>query len=162
MGTKMECATARRRIEEKVDGLLPREAEGELAAHVAACPGCAGHEAALSAVGPALKALVEARAAEVAPRLDVLWTRVNAGIGERREAERHRAWLPKWAWLPAALALAVIALLFYPTGTERSPFNPRSFDVSVEEIDSDDATVALVDKGEDLPRVIWIIENAKS
>ncbi|MBP2675525.1 MAG: hypothetical protein H6Q84_2365, partial [Deltaproteobacteria bacterium] len=33
---------------------------------------------------------------------------------------------------------------------------------SVEDVESDDATVALVDKGEDLPRVIWIIEDAKS
>ena len=158
----MDCTTARRRIEEKVDGLLPQETEGELAVHVAVCPGCAGHEAALSAVGPALKALVETRAAEKAPQLDAMWTRVSAGIVERRKAERRHAWLPKWFWLPAALALAVLALLFYPTGTERSPFNPRSFDVAVEDVESDDATVALVDKGEDLPRVIWIIEDAKS
>ena len=64
--------------------------------------------------------------------------------------------------LAAALALAVAALLIYPTGTERSPFNPRSFDVAVEDVESDAATVALVDKGEDLPRVIWIIEDGKT
>jgi hypothetical protein len=91
-----------------------------------------------------------------------MWTRVRAGIEERREAPRRRAWIPQWAWLPAALALAVLALLFYPTGTERQPFAPRSFEVAVEDVESDVATVALVDKGEDLPRVIWIIEDAKS
>jgi hypothetical protein len=29
-------------------------------------------------------------------------------------------------------------------------------------VESDTATVALVDKGEDLPRVIWIIEDGKT
>jgi hypothetical protein len=91
-----------------------------------------------------------------------MWTRVRAGIGERGEAPPRRAWIPRWAWLPAALALAVAAVLLYPTGTGRQPFNPRSFDVAVEDVESDAATVALVDKGEDLPRVIWIIEDAKS
>ncbi|MBP2678356.1 MAG: hypothetical protein H6Q82_1421, partial [Deltaproteobacteria bacterium] len=35
-------------------------------------------------------------------------------------------------------------------------------DVAVEDVESDVATVALVDKGEDLPRVIWIIEDGKT
>ena len=50
--------------------------------------------------------------------------------------------------------------LFAGGRTDRSPFHPTSFDVSVEDVESDVATVALVDKGEDLPRVIWIIEDA--
>ena len=158
----MECNAARKMIEEKADGLLPREAQGELAAHLSACPACAAEDRAASAVGPLLKAFAEARAADAAPRLDAMWTRVRAGIEERREAPRHRAWILRWAWLPAAAALAVVALLLYPTGTDRQPFSPRSFDVAVEDVESDAATVALVDKGEDLPRVIWIIEDAKS
>ena len=149
-------------IVEKADGLLPLEGQGELSAHLAACAGCAAEERAASAVGHLLRAWTGARAAENGPRLDAMWTRVRAGIEERREANRRRAWFPRWAWLPAALALAVLALLFYPTGTERPPFAPRSFDVAVEDVESDVATVALVDKGEDLPRVIWIIEDAKS
>jgi anti-sigma factor RsiW len=158
----MECKAARRRIVEKVDGLLPPEAQGDLSAHLAACAACAAEERAASAVGPVLRAWTGARAAENAPRLDAMWTRVRAGIEEQREAPGRRAWIQRWVWLPAALALAVLALLFYPTGTERQPFDPRSFDVAVEDVESDAATVALVDKGEDLPRVIWIIEDAKS
>ena len=158
----MECRTARRMIVEKADGLLPREALGELSAHLAACAACAAEERAASAVGPLLRAWTGARAAENAPRLDAMWTRVRAGIEEQREEHRRSAWIPRWAWLPAALALAVLALLFYPTGTDRQPFDPRSFDVAVEDVEPDVATVALVDKGEDLPRVIWIIEDAKS
>src|SRR5512139_4226674 len=101
----MECRTARRMIVGKVVGLLPREGQGELSAHLAACAGCAAEERAVSAVGPLLRAWTGARAAESAPRLDAMWTRVRAEIGERGEAPPRRAWLPRWAWLPAAIAL---------------------------------------------------------
>jgi anti-sigma factor RsiW len=157
----MDCRMALDRIVERADGLLPPSASTELDAHLSACASCAAEDARVLAVGPLLRSLVAARAAEKAPQLDVLWTRVRAGIAEReRVSVFSRA--RRWAWLPAALALAVLALLFYPTGTDRSPFNPRHFDVSVEDVESDVATVALVDKGEELPRVIWIIEDAKS
>ena len=149
-------------IAAKADGILSREAEAGLAAHLAVCPACAAEDAATSATGSALRALAGIRAMEKAPSLDAMWTRVRAGIGEGREERRHASWIARWAWLPAAVTLAVLALLFYPAGTDRSPFHPSTFDVSVEDVESDSATVALVDKGEDLPRVIWIIEDAKT
>jgi anti-sigma factor RsiW len=158
----MDCRTAHARIEEKADGLLPREAEAELSGHLSGCPGCAAEDAAASATGPVLRALVGIRAAEKAPALDAMWTRVRAGIEEGREAQRRSSWIARWAWVPAAVGLAVLAILFYPTGTDRSPFHPSTFDVAVEDIESEAATVALVDKGEDLPRVIWIIEDGKT
>jgi hypothetical protein len=96
------------------------------------------------------------------PALDAMWTRVRAGIEESRETRRRSAWTARWAWIPVAAALAVSAFLFYPSGTDRLPFQPGSFDVAVEDVESDVATVALVDKGENLPRVIWIIEDAKT
>jgi anti-sigma factor RsiW len=158
----MDCRTAQERIEEKADRLLPRDAEGELSAHLSACPACAAEDAAASAAGPLLRALAGIRANEKAPALDAMWTRVRAGIEEGRETHRRPSWIVRWAWIPAAVALAVLALLFYPTGTDRPPFHPSTFDVSVEDIESEAATVALVDKGEDLPRVIWIIEDGKT
>jgi uncharacterized membrane protein YdfJ with MMPL/SSD domain len=109
-----------------------------------------------------LRALTGIRAREKAPALDAMWTRLGAGIVESREARRRSSWIARWAWIPAAVALAVLALLFYPAGTDRSPFHPSTFDVAVEDVESEVATVALVDKGEDLPRVIWIIENGKT
>ncbi len=117
------------------------------------------------ALGRLLRAHVAAEASSAGGGLDAMWTRVRAGIaegeGERRPAARAlRRWW--WAFVPVAAALVVFALLFYPTEQDRSPFNPSSFDVSVEDVESDDAIVALVDKGEDLPRVIWIIEDANS
>ena len=156
----MDCRAASGKIEAKADGLLPREEEAELAGHLAGCPACAAEDAAISATGPVLRALTGIRATEKTPALDAMWTRVRAGIEESREARRRSSWIPRWAWIPAAVALAVSAFLIYPSGTDRSPFHPTSFDVSVEDVESDVATVALVDKGEDLPRVIWIIEDA--
>jgi hypothetical protein len=102
------------------------------------------------------------RAREKAPALDAMWTRVRAGIVESREARRRSPWVARWVWVPAAVALAVFALVFYPSGTDRSPFHPSTFDVAVEDVESEVATVALVDKGEDLPTVIWIIEDANT
>jgi len=156
----MDCGAALMNIEAKTDGLLPREAEAELAGHLAGCPACAAEDAAISATGSVLRALTGIRAMEKAPALDAMWTRVRAGIEESREARRRPSWIARWAWIPAAVALAVVALLFYPSGTDRSPFHPSTFDVAVEDVESEVATVALVDKGEDLPRVIWIIEDA--
>jgi anti-sigma factor RsiW len=144
----------------KADGLLAREEEAALTDHLAGCPACAAEDAAVSSTGPALRALTGIRALGKAPALDAMWTRVRAGIEESRETRRRFPWIARWAWIPVAVALAASALLFYPSGTDRSPFHPSSFDVAVEDVESDDATVALVDKGEDLPRVIWIIEDA--
>jgi anti-sigma factor RsiW len=159
----MDCGTALGKIIAKADGLLPREAKAELAGHLAGCPACAAEDSAISATGAVLRALTGIRAMEKAPALDAMWPRVRAGIEESRETRRRSVWIARrWAWIPVAVALAASALLFYPAGTDRSPFHPSSFDVTVEDVDSDIATVALVDKGEDLPRVIWIIEDAKT
>ena len=158
----MDCRAALRNIEAKADGLLPREAEDELAGHLAGCPACAAEEAAFSAAGAALRALTGIRAMEKAPSLDAMGMRVRAGIEESRETRRSLFRIARWAWVPAAAALAVVALLLYPAGTDRSPFHPSTFDVAVEDVESEGATVALVDKGEGLPRVIWIIEDAKT
>jgi anti-sigma factor RsiW len=157
----MDCETARKRIEEKADGLLPPAAGEGLDAHLASCAACAAERARAEAVGPLLRSLASAQAGAAGPQLDAMWTRVRAGIGERKAAARA-SWVKEWFWLPAALALVVFAILLYPTGADRSPFNPRTFNVSFEDVESDTADVALVNKGDDLPRVIWIIEDAKS
>jgi anti-sigma factor RsiW len=158
----MDCRAALEKIEAKADGLLPREAEAELVDHLAGCPACAAENAAISATGTMLRALAGIRAREKAPALDAMWMRVRAGIEESRETRRHSSWIARWVWIPAAVAFAVLALVFYPSGTDRSPFHPSTFEVAVEDVESEVATVALVDKGEDLPTVIWIIEDAKT
>lgn len=158
----MDCRTVKGKIEAKADGLLTGKEAEELSRHLAGCPACSAEDAALSATGPALRALAGIRAMEKAPALDAMWTRVRAGIEEGREARRSPSRLARWVWIPAAFAVAALALLFYPARIDRSPFHPSTFDVAVEDVESDAATVALVDKGEDLPKVIWIIEDAKT
>ena len=106
--------------------------------------------------------LAAARTLDKSAALDAMWTRVRAGIEERRAARTSWRGILKWAWLPAGALIAVLAVLFYPSGVSRTPFHPSSFDVSVEDVESDAGTVAVLDRGEDYPRVIWIIEDEKT
>jgi anti-sigma factor RsiW len=154
----MDCESAREKIGKAQDGLLSASESDEVRRHVAACPGCAAEEAALLRVGKGLKAWTSARARAKEPELAVVWTRVRAGISERRA---RRASM-KWLFVPVGALLAVLAVLFYPSDVSRAPFHPTNFEVSVEELESDAGAVALMDRGEDLPRVIWIIGNGKT
>ena len=158
----MDCGTAKTLIEKRADGLLPTGAEAELDAHLSSCRECAAEQSRVVAVGRLLGAHIDARTASAQSGLDMMWTRVRAGI---EEGEPAGGVLSRrgWAILPVgALALIIFALLFYPAGPDRSPFNPQTFDVSVESVESDIAVVTQLDMGDDLPRVIWIIEDAKS
>jgi anti-sigma factor RsiW len=158
----MDCKKVIRMLQDEIDGRLPPSEEAEVRRHVASCVSCAAEADSYRRVGEMLRLWTASRTAEKAPQLDVLWTRVSAGIEERKPRKGPAAWVRRWLWFPAAAALAVVALLFYPPDVRRTPYHPTSFDVAVEDLESDAATVALVDKGDDLPRVIWIIENDKS
>src|SRR5512134_1992734 len=157
----MDCEKVIRLVQDEIDGRLPPSDEAEVRRHMASCVSCAAEADAYRRVGEMLRLWTASRAAEKAPQLDVLWTRVRAGIEEGKRP-RAAARARRWLWIPAAGVLAVLALLFYPSVVSRAPYHPTSFDVAVEDLESDAATVALVDKGDDLPRVIWIIENDKS
>lgn len=158
----MDCGKAMKTLQDGLDGRLPPFAAVELRKHLESCGTCAAEDQALRRAGELLRLWSASRVLEKSPQLDLLWTRVQAGIEEKRDRRTAADWMRKWLWLPAAAALAVLILLFYPSGVNKAPFHPSSFDVAVEELDSDAATVALVDRGEDLPRVIWIIENDKT
>lgn len=155
----MDCGKARGILQDGLDGRLPPKESAELLEHVRSCGGCAAEEESLRRVGDLLRLWAAVRVGERRPQLGAMWTRVKAGIDERRDPWYAAA--RRWLWIPAALALAAAALLFYPSQRAMAPFHPTSFEVSVETLESD-ATVALVDNGEDLPRVIWILEDAKS
>ncbi len=157
----MDCLEARRRIQDLVDGLLAPGEAASVRGHLAACGPCRAEEAEFRRVGDLLRLWSAARVAEGEPGLSSLWMRVRTEIGERK-VPWYVPIVRRWFWVPAAAVLAVLALLFYPSDGTRAPFHPRSFDVTVETLESDTATVALVDKGKDLPRVIWIIENGKT
>jgi hypothetical protein len=55
----------------------------------------------------------------------------------------------------------VAFFVFYPSVVGRPPLAPGDFRVSVESLESEGATVALLDEGEGLPRVIWILEETE-
>lgn len=158
----MDCEKVIRMLQDEIDGNLPPSEAEEVRLHVASCAACAAETEAYRRVGEMLRLWTVSRAAEKAPQLDVLWTRVRAGIEEGGRPKEAAARARRWLWIPVAGALAVFALLFYPSLVSRAPYRPTSFDVAVEDLESDTATVALVDKGDDLPRVIWIVENDKS
>lgn len=157
----MECAEARRKIQDGIDGRLSPDAEGAVRDHLRTCAPCSVEEAELRRVGDLLRLWAASRVREREPQLSAMWTRVRAGIGEGEEP-RKASRIRGWFLFPAAAALAVLFYLFYPSDGTRVPFRARSFDVTVESLESDTATVALVDKGKDLPRVIWIIDDEKT
>ena len=137
-----DCGRARERIHDLVDGRLPPGEAEELRRHLAGCPGCAREEEEILLVGRFLREAAAGAAAD--PRLAALWTRVRAGIEERRDWEEgRRAWLHRFLWIPAAAALAVLFFVFYPARVGRPPLAPGDFRVSVESLESEAATVAL-------------------
>lgn len=155
----MRCGLDEKRLHAWIDGRLdPTEAEA-VRAHVAGCPACADSAAAFRAAGDLLRAWSDARVRERSPQLDVLWTRVRARIEERQAEPDRRFRLRYWFWLSAAAALAVFVLLVYPSVVGRGPIAPGDFRVAVESLDSETSTVALLDRGEEFPRVIWISDD---
>ncbi len=156
-----ECRDARRMIQDLIDGCLSPVEAADVRNHLATCDSCRAEEADFRRIGDLLRLWSAVRVEEGETRLSALWTRVRAGI-EEGKVSWYVPVLRRWFWVPAAAVLAVLALLFYSSDGTRAPFHPKSFDVTVESIESDTATVALVDKGEGLPRVIWIIENGKT
>ncbi len=158
----MDCSKVIRMIQDEIDGRLPPSESDAVRRHLDSCASCGAEADAYRRAGEMLRFWAASRAAEKAPQLDSLWTRVRAGIEDRKLQPGSHSRVRRWLWLPAGVALAVFALLFYPSDVQRAPFHPTSFEVAVEHLESDAATVALVDKGEDLPRVIWIIDDDKT
>lgn len=155
----MDCRMVIRMLQDEIDGRLPPSEAESVRRHVDSCASCAAEAEAHRRTGEILRAWTAARGAEKETQLAALWTRIRAGIEEQRAREASASRVRRWLFLPAAAVLAVFALLFYPSDVRRAPFRPTSFEVAVEHLESDAAMVALVDKGDDLPRVIWIIED---
>ncbi len=155
----MDCRRDVKLLHEWIDGRLSGDEASKVRDHVAACPKCADSVAAFRATGDLLRARAGAGVREQSPRLDAMWTRVRAGISEN-EIERQARF--RWRhlfWIPAAGALAVFALLVYPSVVGRGPITPGDFRVAVESLDSETSTVALLDRGEEFPQVIWISDD---
>jgi len=142
-GTTMDCGTALRKIIAKADGLLPREEERSWRATF---PGARVRRGGCGDLrdGPALRALTGIRAMEKAP----LSTRCGRGCAGIEEG-RKRGGVPRGSRGgrgSSGRRHCGCGAPVLPAGTSRSPFHPSSFDVAVEDVESDVATVALVDK----------------
>lgn len=91
-----------------------------------------------------------------------MWTRVRAGIEERRVATPRLNCVWKWALFSCVIFLALLSVLLYPASVGRGPIHPNSYEVSVESLESDSSAVALLDRGRDYPRVIWILDDERT
>ena len=159
----IDCKTAGIFSDKRADGALSPGREADLEAHISSCRDCADRLSGSEGLGRLLRSHIEARTASAGLGLDMMRTRVRAGIEEEKQSvagSGRRFWR---VFSSVALAVVLFALLLYPlrpAGPDRSPFNPRTFEFSVEEMESDIAVVAQLDMGDDLPRVIWIFEDA--
>jgi hypothetical protein len=165
MEMSIDCTTARMLMDKRADGMFSPDAESDLEAHISSCPECAAWRSGSEDLGRLLRSHINARTVSARSGLDMMWTRVRAGIEEGKQslACSSRRFMPIFS--AGALAIVVFSLFLYhlyPAGPDRTPYNPRTFEVSVEEIESDIAVVTQLDMGDDLPRVIWIFEDAKS
>jgi anti-sigma factor RsiW len=116
----MNCDDVRLNLRDHQEGRLPAAAEGDLHAHLAACPDCAH----VAAIEQELTAVLERRLPQY-PASFALKRRIAA---QWPVAKPRRAW---WrAWRPAAvaaLALAVLALVVAPVVYyERAAFRDAS------------------------------------
>jgi anti-sigma factor RsiW len=162
MNDKVKCAFGDGRLHDWIDGRLSSAEADAVREHVALCPHCADSAAAFRAAGDLLRAWSAETVRKGDPRLDAMWTRVRAGIAEKEAAKRNRLRWRHLFWVPAAAALAVFALLVYPSVVGRGPITPGDFRVAVERIDSETSTVALLDRGDEFPQVIWISDEDES
>lgn len=156
----MDCDKAKDLLLERYDDGLGAPSMASVREHLAGCPACRAEHESLVRVGELLRLRAKVAESAADAKLGAMWTRVRAGIDEERRVAAHHgpAWL-RWLWVPAVGgALAVLLLLFYPSVSGK-PFQPSHFDVAVEDLESESATVALIDKGADLPKVIWIIDD---
>jgi anti-sigma factor RsiW len=158
----MDCKRDVGLLHDWIDGRLSGAEADAVAAHVASCPRCADSVAAFRATGDLLRAWADAGARSRSPQLDAMWTRVRAGIAEKEAEQRSRIRWRHMFWIPVAAALAVFALLVYPSGVGRGPIAPGDFRVAVESLDSETSTVARLDRGEQYPQVIWISDDNDS
>src|SRR4030065_2134081 len=135
----MECREARQKIQDLIDGRLPPGGAAEMRDHLEACGPCAAEEAELAQVGGLLRLWSAARVGEKEAQLSAMWTRVRAGIEERKEPW-YAPFLRRWFLLPAAAGRAVLALLFVPFRGCGALFHPKRFDVTAESLESEPPT----------------------
>jgi predicted anti-sigma-YlaC factor YlaD len=154
----MICEDVRKKIELLKDGILNPPEEGAVKDHLGACEDCKRYVDETARIGDLLREYVK----DEIDRLpeNVILGRVEASIQEVEE--KGKGWfLENIKYLIPAFvsAVALILILVYPSMVSRNAGRELKFAATVESIEAENATVMLVDKGADTPKVIWIIER---
>lgn len=154
----MICSDIRNKIEPLIGGMLQPVEEGEVRKHLDTCEDCKNYVDETSRLGELLRQYVR----DEVDRLpgNVIVGRVEAVL--RETAEERKSWFfGKLKYLIPAMvgAVALILILVYPSMVNRTGRPDLKFAATVESIEAENATVMLVDRGADVPKVIWIIER---
>lgn len=154
----MNCREVRERFElVEMGGAGHGEAE-EVRRHLASCRECSAYVEDVKRTGELLRQFVSEEVEKV-PENAVL-SRVEASIREEREKKIFPRFLTRLA--PVIVGLLALAAVMFYSSIEEKPSRVASFDVTVESVEAVNATVVLVNKGEDSPKVIWIIEREET
>lgn len=154
----MACQEVQQKIDSFFAGLLDREEEGMVGEHLDSCEECTRYREETGRLGDLLREYVKEEV-DLIPE-NVILGRVEAEIREIEEG--GRGWfLGNLKYLVPAFAgaLALIAILFYPSIMRYEKDPARSFAATVESVEAENATVMIVDRGRNNPKVIWIIER---
>jgi anti-sigma factor RsiW len=151
----LTCYRYRRRIGAWLDGALDTPGDRAVAAHVEACPHCAGEVATLSR----MKSVLASMAKPADPDWTGFWPGVVRGIQDGkvvRPAPRRAGWLrPRWAYggaIAAALLVTLGVWQFAPTTV------PPELPVIVQSVGTDDpdASVVVYSTAERDLTVVWV------
>ncbi len=154
----MICSDVREKIEMLKDGLLHRPQEGEVREHLDACADCRMYVDETGRIGDLLREYVKDEVGRLPE--NVVLKRVEASI-EEAESKKRGWFLANLKYLVPAFvgAVALILILVYPSMERHEIKQQVKFTATVESIEAKNATVMIVDKGHDTPKVIWIIER---
>ncbi len=154
----MKCREAREKFELLKTGELPPEERENVESHVKACQECQGFLGDSERIGALLRRFVEEEISGLPE--EVVVGRVRAAVRESGGRRRFSG-LVKWLLPILVGAVALVAVLFYPSFETRKT-REFSYRVSVERVEAVNAAVVLVERGEDIPKVIWIIEREET
>jgi predicted anti-sigma-YlaC factor YlaD len=156
----MECDVVRKKFELLDSGVLPPAEEEALKGHAESCGECRIFMEEASRVGDLLRVYVEDELKGVPP--NAVLSRVEASIDELDESRKRTFRFFKFL-IPAFIGVvALLIIMIYPSFKVKRIEKPGRFTVSIESIEAENATVVLVDKGADTPKVIWIIERGET
>lgn len=154
----MKCEDVRKDIHALGLSILDGRREGELREHLGACHFCQQYLSETEKVSELVRQYVKGESSLIPE--NVISARVDAAIEDMGSLPGQRfRWALKYLLPPLAATVALLAILFYSSGVKRETLSQRKFSATVESIEAKNATVMLVDKGMDTPKVIWIIER---